>query len=240
MSNEFFYKFKNDPVIYKGVHSCTAHLRGRDRWKYDITKIISEDKEYPTPSYMVKGDLTYGMNDVEWFEYRVNARSLSEDCSDLIKRYSTLLSKSSIKEFLHWHNENQIAYRFTTDHPYKRMLFIVSLMRYCEEYPDKLSRLLDTSLVKKCRPDKALALISSRMSAGHGVFHPPYYLQGIFHRLDEFYDDMLGGTSKVGSDVGYGPDDMPSASVSQRFKSGEYTSSFSIQGVYNYFNREVT
>lgn len=184
MSTTLFYKFKDDPQIYWGKHTCTTHLRNKRNFDLDRQYIIPSTDEYPIPNYACRGSLSYSLDDIEWIEYRLIC---SED-REVVDKYSEVLWDSSLRRYFNW-DHGWPRYRFTLDEPFARNLFLISVLRYAEEMETVLDEVISGSMILSA--DETIAMISTCATGGHGVFKPENYLRGVFHRMDKFLNLML-------------------------------------------------
>ena len=252
--NTIYYKFKNNDQIYKGRSPCTRHFNDSSVWNMQLPGIIPVEQEFQKLSYMEKGMLAYSLADVEWMEYRVVSPEGSRN--GLSKEWSNILINSSIGKYLTL--ENGIAhYRFTTNDPYRRVMFIFALMRYVEEeyrHMDSVLRNDEQFLFKELagiNNDQLLAVVSAYISAvgnsNHTMFYPPSALLGLFHYLPEVYDAMLTSDCKPVLDSRDWNKFNASAIVLSKFNYGghkeESYSPFSkfkdISTILKYFNKEI-
>ena len=195
--NTIYYKFKNNDQIYKGRSPCTRHFNDPSIWVLQQKGFIPVEQDFQELSYMEKGMLAYSLADVEWMEYRVVSPEGSRN--GLSKEWSNILINSSIGKYLTL--ENGIAhYRFTTNDPYRRVMFIFALMRYVEEEYRHMDSVLRNKELAGINNDQLLAVVSAYISAvgnsNHTMFYPPSALLGLFHYLPEVYDAMLTSDCK--------------------------------------------
>ena len=246
--NTIYYKFKNNDQIYKGRSPCTRHFNDPSIWVLQQKGFIPVEQDFQELSYMEKGTLDYTLADVEWIEYRVVSPEGSRN--GLSKEWSNILINSSIGKYLTL--ENGIAhYRFTTNDPYRRVMFIFALMRYAEEEYKHMDSILGKEELVGINNDQLLAVVSAHISAvgnsNHAMFFPPTALLGLFHYLPEVYDAMLTSDCKPVLDSRDWNKFNASAIVLSKFNYGGHKEgSFrtfprfkDVSTILEYFNQEI-
>ena len=246
--NTIYYKFKGDDQIYKGRSPCTRHFNDPSMWVLQQKGIIPVEQDFQKMPYMEKGTLNYSLADVEWMEYRVvPPEGFSNELS---KEWSDILINSSIGKYLTL-KDGIAHYQFTTNDPYRRVMFIFALMRYVEEEYYHVDSILRNEELIGINNDQLLAVVSAHMSAvgnsNHTMFYPATALAGLFHYLPEVYEAMLTSDCKPVLDSRDWNKFNASAIVLSKFnygghKKGSYSpfSKFKdISTILKYFNKEI-
>ncbi|MCP5415062.1 MAG: hypothetical protein H6961_10695 [Chromatiaceae bacterium] len=246
--NTIYYKFKNNDQIYKGRSPCTRHFNDSSVWNMQLPGIIPVEQEFQKLSYMEKGMLAYSLADVEWMEYRVV--SPEDHLNRVAEDWSNILINSPIGKYIIL--KDRVAhYRFTTNDPYRRVMFILALMRYIEEEHKHVSSILNNEKLEGINNDQLIAVVSAYLSAvgnsNHTMFYPPTALLGLFHYLPEVYEAMLTSDCKPVLDSKDWDKFNASSVVLSKFNHGMYKKGFfnsfskfeDTDTILKHFNREI-
>lgn len=203
MGNTLVYKFKGiDELLHHKV-PCTAHLNSNNGFKIYSKQLITLDQECPQSSpYHATAKYNVSRMDIEWVEYCVR----NDGDPGVVERYSQILMDSSISPYLEWKElpdgTRTASYRFDLSIPYRKMLFILSLMRYLEEYPEDVIAVLDYPEASYLTPDQILMTISLRLSwSNHAVFKPFNKMYGGYELCDNLISAILSEEGKAIRDV---------------------------------------
>lgn len=199
MGNTLIYKFKGIDKLLKHNAPCTSHLTNEGVFKMYRKRLVPIDQECPihTP-YNAPDRYDVSRKDIEWIEYYVTNYN-----PVLGERYSQILMDSSIGPFLKWKDlpdgNRAASFRFDMNTPYRKMLFILSLMRYLEEYHEDVAAVLDYDGSEYLTPNQLLLTISLRLSwSNHAVFKPHNMMRGGYELCDELISAIL---SDKGEDI---------------------------------------